>query len=261
VARRAAVHARDPHEVDVDEVVGKLDLLHPQGRVDHVQDRRVAQLEERVLFEAAELLPRQAEIRRAPLDRGLEVLLARVDRVDLSLRLGLLPLQLGEPQRPVVELLRQPVERALDAGRGLRLVREGVLVQVALGVEGRLGELVLLVGRVDLRLEPPELRVELLQLLLVGRGLGASGVELADELGVFLVERLLARRHGLLAGQLRVEAHEGPLDRLPVSRVVVDDHQDEDEGQDPGRPEEGAVEPGNVVVMIDRLGGRLAGHD
>ena len=57
VARGAAIDARDAHEVDVVEVLGQLDLLHAERWVDHVEDRRVAQLEEGILLQALELLP------------------------------------------------------------------------------------------------------------------------------------------------------------------------------------------------------------
>ena len=83
VARGAAVHARDPHEVDVVEVLGQLDLLDAQRRVDHVEDRRVAQLEEGVLLQALELLPRELEVRRELLDRGARLVLLRRDPLDL----------------------------------------------------------------------------------------------------------------------------------------------------------------------------------
>jgi hypothetical protein len=44
------------------------------------------------------------------------------------------------------------------------------------------------------------------------------------------------------------------------SRVVLDHHSDEDDGQHRAGHEEDAVQLRDVVVVIDRLGGRLAGH-
>jgi len=127
VARRAPIDPRNPHEVDVDEVVGQLHLLHPQGGVDHVQDRRVSELKEGVLLERPVLLPREAEVRGPLLDRRLDILLARVDAVDLGLNPRLVALELGQPQtrrlafRPTEgDRLLQPRLRDTfrEAGRG-----------------------------------------------------------------------------------------------------------------------------------------------
>ena len=161
VAGRAAVDLRDLHEVDVDELVGQLHLLDAQRRVDHVEDRRVAQLEERVLLQARVLL--RASRKSAvffSIVVSISVFFALI-AVDLGLRVGLLLLELRQVHRPLVELLDDRVERLLDRRRRLRRVRERVLVLVALRVEGGLGELVLLVGEVDLRVEVLQLRLEL----------------------------------------------------------------------------------------------------
>ena len=96
---------------------------------------------------------REPEGGRLLLDRGLDVLLASVDRVHLRQDLGLLLLEGRERHRLLVELLDERVEVLLGPRRGARVVGELVLVLVALGVEGGLGELVLLVGQVDLRVE------------------------------------------------------------------------------------------------------------
>ena len=70
----------------------------------------------------------------------------------------------------------------------------------------------------------------------------------------------LARSQGRLASFSRVDPGERALNPLPAARVVLDDHADEDDGQHDPRRREDAVQFGDVVVMIDRLGRRSAGH-
>ena len=74
---------------------------------------------------------------------------------------------------------------------------------------------------------------------------------------MLLVEGLGPGRERGLARQLRVQAHERALDRLPVARVVRDDHAHEDHREDQAGPPERAVQPRDVVVVIDRFGGGL----
>ena len=128
------------------------------------------------------------------------------------------------------------------------------------GVERRLRELVLLVGEVDLRIEGLQLRLELAGRRALRRDLDPRRLELSDELAVLLVEGLVPGRERGLARELRVQPHERALDRLPVARVVRDDHADEDHCQGQAGPPERAVQPRDVVVVIDRFGGWFAGH-
>ena len=161
--------------------------------IDHVEDRRVAQVEQRVLLQARELLACQAELGRPLLDRRLDVLPARVDQVDLGLRRGLLLLELREAHRPLVEVLPEAVELLLRRRRGLRLVGQRVLVLVERRVEGRLRELVGLVRGVDLGVELADLRLGLAQVAGLLRDLGPRSLQLPDELRVLLVDRLPPR--------------------------------------------------------------------
>ena len=260
VAGRAAVHARDPHEVDVVVVLGKLHLLHPQRRVDHVEDRGVAQFEERVLLQTFRLLPGELVVRGQFFDVRRDLVAARGDAVDLGLRAGFLLLQRRQPQVRGLEIPGELVEALLDAGRGPGLVRQRVLVAVALGVEGSLQELGLLIRPVDLRVQGLQTGVPLRESPAVRGGFLPRGGEIGAQARALFAVGLLARRARRLQRLVAVEPQEGPLHGLPVAVVVGDHHPDEDGRQHGGRPEEDAVQPRDVVVVIDRLGRRLAWH-
>jgi len=72
-----------------------------------------------------------------------------------------LPFQLRQSDGLLVVLLGESVEALLRPRRRTAVVRELVLVAVALGLEGRFRELVLLVSEVDLRVEVLQLGLEL----------------------------------------------------------------------------------------------------
>ena len=260
VAGRAPVDARDLHEVDVVVVLGQLHLLDAQGRVDHVEDRRVAQLEERVLLQRGELLPGELVVRGELLDGRLELVAPVRQPLDLRLRLRFFSLQRREPtdarrassgsgrgpssrrRRPSACSRARP--RTCSAPRRRRPSRTcspGRRRTVA--------------GRASST--SPRARARLLRCCATSDCAAARSARSLSRSSPYAFSRAPPRR---LARLLRVEPHERPLQRLPVARVVGDHHPDEHDRQHRARRKEGAVQPRDVVVVIDRLGGRFAGH-
>src|SRR5262249_54468361 len=152
----------------------------------------VAELKERVLPEASDLLPGELVIGGELVDRDLGLVAADGDALDLGLRLVLVALELRELQVRRIELL---LELHDLAARGRRLpgpVGEVVLVLVARSVEGGLQELRVLVGPVDLRIELLEVSVQLRERASVLADLVAALDELSAKLVALLAVRLLA---------------------------------------------------------------------
>jgi hypothetical protein len=79
VAGHATIDARDVHVVDVDEEIGKNDLIDLEGRIDEVQHRQV-----------------QDQIRTAEL-HGLQLLVEKINRGGELFALVLLRLDLAQP--------------------------------------------------------------------------------------------------------------------------------------------------------------------
>jgi hypothetical protein len=241
-------------------VLGQLHLLDAQRRVDHVEDRRVAQLEERVLFQARGLPLGEVVLGGQILDRGLRVVAPGGDALDLRSGFRLVLLQLRQTQIRSGHLFLDLFDLVPRFRRGLRAVGQVVLVGIARRVEGRLQELGVLVRRVDLRVERLEIRVQFIESAPVRAHLVAGFDELPAQLVPLLAEGLRPRGLHGLEGLVPVQAQEGLLERLPVAFVIGDDHPDEDRGQERPRREEGAIQLRDVVVVIDRLGRRLARH-
>ena len=241
-------------------MVGELDLLHAERGVDHVEDRRVAELEDRVFAQAREPLERNPVVGGQLLEGRPDVLPAGDEafpgRPGVRFRL----LELGEVEAPCLQLLVQLVQAPLLLRGRPGSGRKRVLVPVALRVERRLRELELLVRQVDLRGEVLQLPVEPCELAAVRGQLLVRQRELVAKLRAFLAERDPPGGERGLAGLAGVDPRERALDALPAAGVVLHDHTDENYSQDdPGRRED-AVQLRDVVVVIDRLGGGSAGH-
>jgi hypothetical protein len=208
-------------------VVGQLHLLDAQRRVDHVEDRRIAELEEGVLRQARHLLPGQLVVGGKLLDRGLDVVAAGGDALDLRVRLRLVLLQPRELQVRGAHLVLDFFHLAPGAGRGLRAVGQVVFVRVARRVEGGLQELGVLVRPVDLRVQLLQVGSQLRESPRVGLLLVAGLDEIPAQLVPLLAVRLLPRRLRGLAGLVPIQSEERLLNRLPVAFVVGDDHPEE----------------------------------
>src|SRR5262249_7371684 len=92
------------------------------------------------------------------------------------------------------------------------------------------------------------------------RDLLASRGELGSKSLALLTVRLLTRRLRGLARQVPIEPQKRLLKELPVALVVGPDHPEKRHGHHDADREKDAVQPRDVVVVIDRLGRRLAGH-
>ncbi len=224
-------------------MLGQLHLLDAQRRVDHVEDRGIAELEERVLLQSRRLLPGQLVVGRELVDRGLHLVAAGGDPLDLRVRVRLIPLQFREFQVRGVQRLLDSLHVAPRPWRGLRPVREVVFVRIARGVERGLQELGVLVGAVDLRVERLEMRVQLREGARVRLHLVAGLDEVCPQLVALLAVGLLPRRLDGLQRLVPIEPEECLLERLPVALVVRDDHPEEHrrEEQPPRRRTRGST--------------------
>ena len=249
VAGHATIDARDVHVVDVDEEIGKDDLIDLEGRIDEVEHRQV-----------------QDQIRTGEL-HGLQLLVEKIDRGGELFALVLLRLDLAQPDiharlrrvalaRHVLQTEHQVVEvpvLSLVLGELPRpvgtLLHHRRLRDVALRVQPGLGEAEVLIGRVVLSL--PAIEVLLGQNVLIAMAGDVHFVfpHPSIEVGQLRLVRFQLRRAQITLDPLLLHAHELALEPLPAADVVVSHDQAGGHQQPDAGEGEDEIQPSHRVVV------------
>ena len=253
-----SIDARHRHVVHVDVEIGKNDLIDLERRRDEVEHRRIEEKKVSTRRDRGDLFVDQINRRSEFFPLVFRVFDALEPDIDVRLSGVATARDVLQTKKEVGEMLRLLLVRLLLRGGVGAFLHDGRFRFVALRVEIRFGEAIVLIGRVVLPFDRVEifLRDDVLRAML--RDHQFLIANLLVEIGELLFVLRLLRGAKVLLETIVLQAQELPLEPLPSAHVVV--HHDRAGGTEEKQRRQGEdeIQLRHAVVVRNRL---LRFHD